>query len=151
VAGRASGAAAALQRASARPSGEAAVRGVWRLFGGPKNRLLCSRRCKDRRYARLHPEALREKKQRYFRRRRECKSPSSSGFLVVAVGELAVMGRPPASTARAMLFGAICGLALTAVRKASTRADTTTVQSMIGVFPGPSPAVRTGRNSSLAC
>jgi hypothetical protein len=47
---------------------------------------------------------LREKKQRYFRRRRECKSPSSSGFLVVAVGELAVMGRPPASTAKSNAF-----------------------------------------------
>ena len=41
------------------------------VFEGPKNRLLCSRRCKDRRYARLHPEALRKKKQRYFRRQRE--------------------------------------------------------------------------------
>jgi hypothetical protein len=33
-------------------------------FEGPKNRLLCSRRCKDRRYARLHPDKLREKKRR---------------------------------------------------------------------------------------
>jgi hypothetical protein len=38
-------------------------------FVGRKDRLLCSRRCKDRRYARLHPEALREKKRRYVRRR----------------------------------------------------------------------------------
>jgi hypothetical protein len=34
------------------------------VFEGPKNRLLCSRRCKDRRYARLHPDKLREKKRR---------------------------------------------------------------------------------------
>jgi hypothetical protein len=33
-------------------------------FLGRKDRLLCSRRCKDRRHARLHPEALREKKRR---------------------------------------------------------------------------------------
>ena len=34
-------------------------------FEGPKNRLLCgARRCKDRRYRRLHPEALRAKKRR---------------------------------------------------------------------------------------
>ena len=39
-------------------------------FGGRKDRLLCSRRCKDRRYARLHPEALREKQQRKYQRRK---------------------------------------------------------------------------------
>ena len=33
-------------------------------FDGRRNRLLCSRRCKDRRYARLHPEAVREKQRR---------------------------------------------------------------------------------------
>ena len=31
---------------------------------------LCSRRCKDRRYARLHPEMLAEKKRRKSRRRK---------------------------------------------------------------------------------
>jgi hypothetical protein len=39
-------------------------------FEGRRDRLLCgSRRCKDRRYARLHPEALREKERRKYRRR----------------------------------------------------------------------------------
>ena len=33
-------------------------------FEGRKDRLVCSRRCKDRRYARLHPDRLREKKRR---------------------------------------------------------------------------------------
>jgi hypothetical protein len=34
-------------------------------FEGPKNRLLCgSRRCKDRRYAHLHPDKLKAKKRR---------------------------------------------------------------------------------------
>lgn len=33
-------------------------------FVGRKGRLLCSRRCKDRRYARLHPDKLRDKKRR---------------------------------------------------------------------------------------
>ena len=39
-------------------------------FEGPKNRLLCSRRCKDRRYARSHPEKLRAKQRRKDARRR---------------------------------------------------------------------------------
>src|SRR5215204_4385600 len=34
------------------------------------DRLLCSRRCKDRRYARLHPEAWRAKRRRHQARRR---------------------------------------------------------------------------------
>ena len=39
-------------------------------FEGRRDRLLCgSRRCKDRRYARLHPEALREKERQKYRRR----------------------------------------------------------------------------------
>jgi len=33
-------------------------------FEGRKGKLLCSRRCKDRRYARLHPEAVRAKQRR---------------------------------------------------------------------------------------
>jgi hypothetical protein len=40
-------------------------------FWGRKDRLVCSRRCKDARYARLYPEAWREKRRRYFQRRRE--------------------------------------------------------------------------------
>ena len=44
-------------------------------FEGRKDRLLCgSRRCKDRRYARLHPEALRAKRRRKDQRRRAAKS-----------------------------------------------------------------------------
>jgi hypothetical protein len=40
-------------------------------FEGRRDRLLCgSRRCKDRRYARLHPEALREKERRKYQRRK---------------------------------------------------------------------------------
>ena len=39
-------------------------------FEGRKDRLVCSRRCKDRRYARLHPEALREKQRRKYVRRK---------------------------------------------------------------------------------
>jgi hypothetical protein len=38
-------------------------------FEGRKDRLLCSRRCKDRRYARLHPEQLRAKERRKYERR----------------------------------------------------------------------------------
>jgi hypothetical protein len=38
-------------------------------FEGRRDRLLCSRRCKDLRYARLHPEALREKQRGKYRRR----------------------------------------------------------------------------------
>jgi hypothetical protein len=39
-------------------------------FEGRKGKLICSRRCKDRRYARLHPEALREKQRRKYDRRK---------------------------------------------------------------------------------
>ena len=40
-------------------------------FVGRKDRLLCgARRCKDRRYARLHPEELRAKERRKYERRR---------------------------------------------------------------------------------
>ena len=39
-------------------------------FGGRKDRLLCSRRCKDRRYARLHPAELATKERRKYERRR---------------------------------------------------------------------------------
>jgi hypothetical protein len=39
-------------------------------FVGRKDRLLCgARRCKDRRYARLHPEELRAKERRKYERR----------------------------------------------------------------------------------
>jgi len=38
-------------------------------FEGRKGKLICSRRFKDRRYARLHPEALREKQRRKYARR----------------------------------------------------------------------------------
>lgn len=44
------------------------------LFEGPKNRLLCSRRCKDARYARLHPVEHRAKRRRKDARRRERRS-----------------------------------------------------------------------------
>jgi hypothetical protein len=51
-------------------------------FVGRKDRLLCrARRCKDRRYARLHPEALRAKERRKYERRTrrttECASSRS--------------------------------------------------------------------------
>ena len=39
-------------------------------FEGRKGKLICSRRCKDRRYARLHPEELREKQRRKYLRRK---------------------------------------------------------------------------------
>jgi hypothetical protein len=40
-------------------------------FEGRKSRLLCGRRrCKDRRYARLHPEEMRAKQQRKYQRRK---------------------------------------------------------------------------------
>jgi len=40
-------------------------------FEGQKSRLLCgSRRCKDRRYQRLHPEAYRAKERRKYQRRK---------------------------------------------------------------------------------
>jgi hypothetical protein len=39
-------------------------------FEGRKGKLICSRRCKDRRYARLHPEELREKQRRRYARRK---------------------------------------------------------------------------------
>jgi hypothetical protein len=39
-------------------------------FEGRKGKLICSRRCKDRRYARLHPEELREKQRRKYARRK---------------------------------------------------------------------------------
>ena len=45
-------------------------------FVGRKDRLLCgARRCKDRRYARLHPEELRAKERRKYQRRRIKASP----------------------------------------------------------------------------
>jgi hypothetical protein len=40
-------------------------------FVRKSNQVVCSRRCKDKRYARLHPEKLKEKKLRYQQRRRE--------------------------------------------------------------------------------
>ena len=48
-------------------------------FVGRKDRLLCgARRCKDRRYARLHPEAVRAKQRRKDERRRNAgASPSN--------------------------------------------------------------------------
>jgi hypothetical protein len=40
-------------------------------FEGQKGRLLCGkRRCKDRRYARLHPEKLAAKQRRKYERRK---------------------------------------------------------------------------------
>jgi hypothetical protein len=39
-------------------------------FEGRKGKLLRSRRCKDRRYARLHPEEIRAKQQRKYQRRK---------------------------------------------------------------------------------
>ena len=39
-------------------------------FEGRKGKLICSRRCKDRRYARLHPEELQEKQRRKYLRRK---------------------------------------------------------------------------------
>ena len=39
-------------------------------FEGRKGRLVCSRRCKDKRYARLHPEKLRTKERRHQARDR---------------------------------------------------------------------------------
>lgn len=39
-------------------------------FEGRKGELICSRRCKDRRYARLHPDELREKQRRKYARRK---------------------------------------------------------------------------------
>ena len=44
-------------------------------FVGRKGKLICSRSCKDRRYARLHPEALRAKQRRKDERRRIKASP----------------------------------------------------------------------------
>jgi hypothetical protein len=38
-------------------------------LAGRANRLVCSRRCKDSRYARLHPEELRAKERRKYERR----------------------------------------------------------------------------------
>ena len=46
---------------------------------GRKGKLICSRRCKDRRYARLHPEALRAKQRRKYARRRVCVAIRSAG------------------------------------------------------------------------
>jgi hypothetical protein len=40
-------------------------------FSGRPNRVVCSRRCRDRRYARLHPDKVREKERRKAARRRE--------------------------------------------------------------------------------
>jgi hypothetical protein len=41
-------------------------------FEGRKDRLICGlRRCKDRRYARLHPEQLRAKEARKYQRRKK--------------------------------------------------------------------------------
>jgi hypothetical protein len=39
-------------------------------FEGRKGKLLCSRRCKDRRYARLHPDKMRAKQARKYQRRK---------------------------------------------------------------------------------
>jgi hypothetical protein len=39
-------------------------------FEGRRDRVVCSRRCKDRRYGRLHPEELREKQRRKYQRRK---------------------------------------------------------------------------------
>src|SRR5687768_3491073 len=39
-------------------------------FEGRPDRLVCSRRCKDRRYARFHPETLKAKERRKAARRR---------------------------------------------------------------------------------
>jgi len=39
-------------------------------FLGRPDRVVCSRRCKDRRYARLHPDKLAEKKRRKYRRQK---------------------------------------------------------------------------------
>ncbi|MGZ4379614.1 MAG: hypothetical protein ACXVRY_16260 [Gaiellaceae bacterium] len=39
-------------------------------FEGRKGKLICSRRCTDRRYARMHPEELREKQRRKYERRK---------------------------------------------------------------------------------
>ena len=39
-------------------------------FEGRKGKLIWSRRCKDHRYARLHPEELREKQRRKYARRK---------------------------------------------------------------------------------
>jgi hypothetical protein len=39
-------------------------------FEGRRDRVVCSRRCKDRRYARLHPEELRAKQARKYQRRK---------------------------------------------------------------------------------
>jgi hypothetical protein len=44
------------------------------VFEGRKDRLVCSRRCKDRRYARLHPDQLRAKERRKHERRRNAGS-----------------------------------------------------------------------------
>jgi hypothetical protein len=41
------------------------------VFEGRKGRLLCGRRsCKDKRYARLHPDKVREKQARKYQRRK---------------------------------------------------------------------------------
>jgi hypothetical protein len=40
-------------------------------FDGRKGKLICSRRCKDRRYARFHPEELLAKKRRKYERQRD--------------------------------------------------------------------------------
>jgi hypothetical protein len=41
-----------------------------KAFEGRKGRLVCSRRCKDRRYARHHPEQAKEKNRRHQANRR---------------------------------------------------------------------------------
>jgi hypothetical protein len=40
-------------------------------FDGRRDRLVCSRACRDRRYRRLHPEQVRENESRKAKRRRE--------------------------------------------------------------------------------
>jgi hypothetical protein len=40
-------------------------------FYGRRDRLTCSRRCRDKRYQRLHPEAFEENRRRKYARRRE--------------------------------------------------------------------------------
>jgi hypothetical protein len=48
-------------------------------FEGRPHAMLCSRRCKDRRYRRMHPEQVRAKERRKYERRRERRSvPSKS-------------------------------------------------------------------------
>lgn len=47
-------------------------------FEGRSDRLVCSRKCKDRRYKRLHPVEWKAKRARYDRRRQERKRRATS-------------------------------------------------------------------------